>query len=195
MNKRRFSLRAAELGLGCALLLTAAVLLIVQLAAEHRVRERIPVISKELSTLLADRTVGFSGIQSDMRMPSTELENERVCGLLEYGNTALPVFAEFDRKNGAKRPAVYSGSAYDGSLVLGGNAESFGFLQTLAGGETVTFIDMLGRSFVYQVESIRHAGNLSDGLAAGSADLTLFVVMDRAYLIARCQEGASGTHE
>ena len=184
-------MRTAALLLGCALLLAAAVLLVFQLAAEHRVRERIQVISDELSTLLADRTVGFSGIQSDPRMAAAELEGERVCGLLEYGNDTMPVFAEFDRINAAKRPAVYSGSAYNGSLVLGGNEENFGFLQTLAGGETIKFIDMLGRAFVYQVESIRHAEILSDGLAAESAALTLFVKIDGTYLIARCTEGMS----
>jgi sortase A len=193
MNKHRFSLRAAALLLGSALLLAAAALLSFQLAAEHRVQGRLPTITEELTALLTDRTAGFSGIQSDSKMPSVELENESVCGLLECGNTILPVFAEFDRQNAARRPAVYSGSAYDGSLVLGGNAESLGFLQTLAGGESVTFTDLLGRSFAYRVDSIRHAEKLFDGLAAESAELTLFVRMNGAYLIVRCTEGASGT--
>ncbi len=195
MSKYRFSLRTAALLLGSALLLAAAALLTFQLAAEHRVQGRLPTITADLTALLTDRTTGFSGIQSDARMPSAELEGENVCGLLEYGGAAMPVFAEFDSRNAARRPAVFSGSAYDGSLVLGGNAESFGFLQTLAGGESVTFTDLLGRSFAYRVDSIRHAEKLSDGLAAGSAELTLFVRISGSYLIARCTEGSSGTYK
>ena len=186
-------MRTAVLLLGCALLAAAAALSFFQLMAERRLRERVPIITSELTGLLTERTAGFSGIQSDLRMPSAELEGESVCGLLEYGDTALPIFADFDSRNTARRPAVYSGSAYDGSLILGGNEDNFGFLQMLAGGENITFIDLLGRSFIYRVDSIRHAEKLSDGLAAESADLTLFVRINGNYLIARCTEGTSGT--
>ena len=190
MNKRRFSSCAAALAVGFALLLAAAALFIAQRSAERRVYDRIPAITDALTALLPERTAGFSGIQGDLRMPSAELEGERVCGLLVYGDAALPVFSEFDRKNPVKRPAVYSGSVYDGSLVLGGNAECFSFLQTLAGGETVSFTDLLGRAFLYRVDSIRHADELGQALAADTAVLTLFVRINGGYLIARCTEGA-----
>lgn len=183
MNKRRIYLRRGLMTLGCLLMILAAELLAAQLLAEHRVKEKLPAITRELAALLANPTAGFQ--QSDLRMPTLELEGEQICGLLECDDTALPVFAEFDRQIAARRPAVYSGSVYDGSLVLGGSEKTFGFLQKLEGGEEITFTDLRGRCYAYRVESIRHSRTLAEGLE--SADLTLYVKINGGYLIADCR--------
>lgn len=175
---------------GCVLILAAGVLGSVRAAGECRVRRALPELTQSLAALIPERTQAVSGMQTEMRLPAIELGGEMLCGLMEVSESGvmLPVFASFDRTNGARRPAVYGGSPDAGTLILGGNADCFAFAQTLQGGETIRFTDLTGRTFSYVVGKIRHAKSLAEGLSAETAELTLFVRLHGSYLMVFCGE-------
>lgn len=190
-NRRGGLLSLLLIIVGCGALLASAAIFIGR-AIEHRQAEsRFQELVEQIEELLPRRTYGSLEDRGDYTMPVLEIDGYDFAGLLEietYG-IKLPVYAAWDEHDTARRPAVYVGSAYNGSLIIGGrNTEKqFNFISRLSGGEKISFTDVQGRVYFYTVEAVKHSENINEDILTDSQYmLTLFVRVNGAYLIARC---------
>ena len=189
MRSKGFSVLLVTLGI--LLLAAAAALLGMRLTREKQGAADIPSLVEIIEAALPERSAGVMENRADSTMAAVEIDGIDVIGLLELPGRGikLPVGAEWDSSQQGFRPAKFSGSVYDGTLIVGGSSEAgnFDFADQLDAGEEVTFTDMTGRIFRYTVRKISHADNARADTLAGAEDmLTLFVKKNGAFLIVRC---------
>lgn len=115
----------------------------------------------------------------EMEMPVTEVDGREYVGTLEMltiGRT-LPVLNSWDAELLQIAPCRYTGSAYSGNLILmAHNYDShFGRLKNLQTGDLVTFRDVEGNVFTYEVAELEILNPTdTQRLEEGDWDLTLF---------------------
>ena len=118
-------------------------------------------------------------LNPDMDMPIQMIEEEPFIGILEIPKlgVSLPVASDWSYPKLRKTPCRYDGTAYKGNLIISAhNYDShFGRLKNLQEGETITFTDVDGNVFRYEVSS-RETIMPEDieGMKSGEWDLTLF---------------------
>ncbi len=142
-----------------------------------------------IEAMLPDRTIGFLEEQSNPALPAICVNGEDFVGILEVEQYSfkLPVLGIWDASS-AKRPAVYFGNPYDGSLIIGVNYEDqFSFADRMEPGDSIHFTDLYGRVFSYQLDAVKHADQVDFAvLDSDSDDLTIFLKCKDTYLILRC---------
>ena len=105
----------------------------------------------------------------------------------------LPVCAQWEQGSGWGIPRRFSGSAYDGTLIIGGNDQpgQFDCFDRIPYDTRVVVRDMTGGEFTYRVTDIRRTDSAkAQILTEGEADLTLFVrdSYTMEYMILRCSQ-------
>lgn len=178
--------------LGCLLLAAAAALLLVQQGQARRtVRENSAVV-QTMQTMLADRWQGSVDPEHTGNMPALELEGTDYVALLEIPdyNLQLPVAAAWDPAQVSR----YDGTAYNGTLVIGGadHPGQFGCFDKIGIGTQIILTDMTGCTFTYTVQWVDRLKNAETAdLTGGDGDLTLFVRDSQLleYIILRCAAG------
>lgn len=118
-------------------------------------------------------------LNPDMEMPVIEVDGKEYIGILQIPalNLSLPVMSQWSYEGLSIAPCRYSGSAYQGHLVIAGhNYQScFGPLKSLSAGEQVIFTDVKGRSFLYETAGIEIVNSADfDEMLSDEWDLTLF---------------------
>jgi len=129
-------------------------------------------------------------------MPIWEVDGVNFIGTVELPvyDTILPIAGAWNGGKVGRYPHRFTGSIYDGSLVVGGSdAEGqFDFMKLITGGDRVTVTDMTGLRFTCTVGEIEHTGDVSAGnLTSGEWDLVLFArnSMGFDYTVVRCTMG------
>ena len=118
-------------------------------------------------------------LNPDMEMPTTNIDGWNYIGILEIPDIelSLPVITEWSYPALKVAPARYAGSAYTNDLIIAGhNYEShFGKLKELDVGSVITFTDVDGNVFVYEVAVIEilHPTAVEE-MMSGEWDLSLF---------------------
>lgn len=118
-------------------------------------------------------------LNPEMEMPVEEIEGNGYIGLLEIPalGLSLPVMSEWSYQNLKLAPCRYSGSAYTGNFTIAGHNYSthFGPIGGLNAGDSITFTDMQGNRFAYEVQVVEtlEATAVEDMVGEGW-DLTLF---------------------
>jgi sortase A len=150
-------------------------------------------LAAELEALLPERNLGVPGIYTNTAMPVLELRGADYVALLEIPDhgVKLPVSNGWDQNKLYATPCRFSGSAYDGTLIIGGgnDLQQFSFCNKIENGTTVLITDMIGAQFsytVYRVDRSKHAQ--TQWLSEENADLTLFCqdVYSMEYIAVRC---------
>ena len=125
-------------------------------------------------------------------MPSAEIGGEDFVGLIEvepYG-CRLPVGTNWVASDIDRFPLCYSGDIYRRDLVIGGSSQSgqFDFADVIEIGASVTFTDLYGHEFRYEVSMVNHADSVAS-IRSGNDDLTLFARSRNTskYVIIRCR--------
>lgn len=115
----------------------------------------------------------------EMEMPVVEIEGNGIIGVLEIPalGLSLPVMSEWSYPNLKLAPCRYSGSAYAGNFTIAGHNYSthFGPIGELNAGDSITFTDMQGNRFAYEVQVVEtlEATAVAD-MVSEEWDLTLF---------------------
>ena len=115
----------------------------------------------------------------EMEMPVEEIEGNGYIGLLEIPalGLSLPVMSQWSYPNLKLAPCRYSGSAYTGNFTIAGHNYSthFGPIGELNAGDSITFTDMQGNRFAYEVQVVEtlEATAVAD-MVSEEWDLTLF---------------------
>lgn len=151
----------------------------------------------QIMALLPETTPGAGEAYPDAGMPVLAIDGTDYVAILEvpaYGVT-LPVADCWDRGTLYCTPGRFSGSAYDGTLVIGG-ADAPGqlsFCDRIENGAVITVTDMTGARFSYTVFRVDRADHAqAQWLMRDDCDLTLFCrdVYSSRYIAVRCVASA-----
>lgn len=115
----------------------------------------------------------------EMEMPVKEIEGHGYIGVLEFPglDRTLPVMEEWSYPNLKISPCRFSGSAYNGSLVIAGHnyGSHFSPIKNMSVGDEVIFTDADGNSFFYEVSFTEILQPTAvEEMESGDWDLTLF---------------------
>ena len=149
----------------------------IQTKQTERANEEILQI---MERLLVDRREGELDFEREPEMPVLELQSKDFVGLLEIPSQGLklPVGNVWDKKDIISHPCRFHGSAYDGTIAIGGYDQSgqFDFFDHIQDGATVILTDMTGSSFSYVVERIERSDSAEiEEIMDDQSDFTLFV--------------------
>ena len=115
----------------------------------------------------------------EMEMPVEEIDGNGYIGLLEIPalGLSLPVMSQWSYPYLKLAPCRYSGSAYTGNFTIAGHNYSthFGPIGGLNAGDSITFTDMQGNRFAYEVQVVETLeATAVEDMVSEEWDLTLF---------------------
>lgn len=142
---------------------------------------------------VTEKNIGIKEERYNYTMPVLSYGGNDYAAIIEVPSTGtrLPVLAEWNSKRISVVPCRYSGSPYDGTLIIGGSdaSQQFDFIDTIDAGDKVTVTDMTGLVFNYKVEVVKHSDSANAAvLVDKNYDLTLFAKSTQTgkYTIVRC---------
>lgn len=146
-----------------------------------------------MDTILIDRREGEIDPEREPEMPALEINDEDFIALLEipsYG-LRLPICNIWDKEKVFTYPCRLWGSAYDGTLIVGGYDQTgqFDFFDRIQDGAGVIITDMTGSTFSYVISRVERSDSAeAEVLLSEDTDLTLFVrdAQSLEYIIVRC---------
>lgn len=168
--------------------------------ASQKVLEQIPVqksaaVSGEGPGGLGETEIPDYVLNPEMEMPIVEIDGNAYIGILEIPalGLSLPVMSGWSDFQLKIAPCRYSGSAYLDNMVIAGHnyRTHFGPLSRLEAGDGITFTDVDGNLFHYEVGTIEVLKPTAIEEMTGSGwDLTLFTcTLDRQSRMAlRCMK-------
>ncbi len=111
--------------------------------------------------------------------PGITIDDHRYIGILNLPSLqlSLPIIDECTDDNLNISPCCYYGTPYSGNFVIAGhNYQShFGRIDQLKEGDTVSFMDVDGNEFRYEVAAIETiSGSNREQMLEGNYDLSLF---------------------
>lgn len=138
-------------------------------------------------------------IYPDMEMPVLRIDGVDYIGILTVPSLGLelPVAGNWSYPNLRRSPCRYKGSAYSNDMIIAGHNYSrhFGGLKNLAIGEEISFRDVDGHIFQYQVDDIETIpGTAVEDMDAGEWDMTLFTCTygGKSRVTIRCRKLENG---
>ena len=165
----------------------------IPLIQNHREKEA-NIIASNLKSLIPEITMGSYDDRINLAMPSIEFNGENFCGVIEIPSlsVSLPVCSSWDKSSVSKFPHRYTGSIYDGSLVIGGSGNNgqFDFMKTISIGYDVFLTDMMGACYSFTVSDISTNNEISaDDLKANNG-LVLFAKnpINSEYTVVFCKK-------
>ena len=175
--------------LGAGMILASALLLLLTSIWGKQAQK----IVREIEQYLPQRTTGYTGLYTEADMPVLELEGTDYVGLLDlpgYG-AKLPVGSVWETGKLTLHPCRFWGSAYDGTLVIGGSGDKgqMDFCGKVNIGDHIRFTDMTGAEFAYRVTWVDRSDSAeAQWLMQESYDMTLFArdPYSLQYIAVRC---------
>ena len=180
--------------LGCVLIVASLGLVLFFQIRANRAVENAARITETIQSILPPRTSGSMDEYTTMEMPVLQIGGQDFCGLVEipaFGVT-LPVYDSWETGKLSAYPCRFWGSAYDGSLIIGGadQAGQFDFLDRIDNGAAVIFTDATGAEFDYTVDIVERYDSIpAEVLMEEEPGLTLFVrdAYQLHYILLRCK--------
>ena len=197
--------------LGLLLLLAALGLTAYNLWRDAMASMSVDVVLERLTPTLSSRQSELPALSSgealeeafvpdyvlnpEMAMPEENIDGRSYIGVLDIPALGLsfPIISEWSYDALQIVPCRYSGSAYLDNLVIAGHnyRSHFASLSQLQPGDTVTFTDMDGNVFSYEVSSLETLSPYAvSDMTSGDWDLTLFTctVGGQSRLAIRCDQ-------
>lgn len=191
MKKRKIPL---ALILGTTLIVIALSMVI---ASRIRIRigeDNSREITREILTILPDRSVGIPGKESSANLPILQINGVDYAALLEIPAFGLTVAVSdrWEERDLYDSAARFYGSTHTNTLVIGGGDydHQFAFCDKIDHGTVVTVTDMTGACFTYRVTEIDRAAHAENQwLISEDCDLTLFCrdTFAMEYIAVRCE--------
>lgn len=118
-------------------------------------------------------------LNPEMDMPAILLDGSRYIGILDIPSLwlSLPIIGDWSERNLKLAPCRYSGTVYQDDLVISGHnyRTHFGRLNRISIGERITFTDIDGNVFEFEVAEVEvlKATDIEE-MISSEWDLTLF---------------------
>ncbi|MEA4954333.1 MAG: sortase [Pseudoflavonifractor sp.] len=179
-----------------ALLLTSALFLMLsnhmeENRADHLATETVQVLTQQIIPELPDQADTETTAK---QIQSVSVEGEDYIGVLDIPalGLSLPVMDNWSDPNLKKAPCRYFGSFLTDDMIIAGHnyKRHFGHLDQLRQGDLITFTDVDGFVYNYQVVAVETlAGTDIEGMKSGNLDLTLFTCTygGRSRVAVRCE--------
>lgn len=136
-------------------------------------------------------------LNPDMEMPTEIIDGQEYIGILKIPSLELelPVINEWSYPGLRIAPCRYAGTAYKGNFIIAAHnyTSHFGKLKNLRMRDAITFIDIDGNEFNYEVADIEIlAPTAVEDMENGDWDLTLFTctVGGQSRVTVRCEKKA-----
>lgn len=189
-NKRMGKVLTA-LGVG---LISISVLLVVIVQIMDGVwSKNAKKILEEMYMVMPEVKSGAYDDRINLTMASVEIDGESFCGILDVPayQCALPVGSAWEKsKNSAKYPCRYTGSIYNGSMIIGGGDKRLDFMKLIGIHDYVYFIDTTGARYTYVVTDVESTKDVStENLTSKESDLVIFSgnTYSMDYTVVRCK--------
>lgn len=118
-------------------------------------------------------------LNPDMDMPEKTIDGVEYIGILSIPTLGLelPVISQWSYPNLKNAPCRYSGSVYKNNMIIAAHnyGSHFGNLKNLKAGDIVTFTDIDGNVFTYEMAELEILQPTAiEHMESGEWDLTLF---------------------
>lgn len=151
-------------------------------AVLEQIRKSVPepVPIKDADEYIMDSMEVPDFLRDPLRdMPTVEVDGNSYIGVVTIDSIglALPVLSECSTANLRIAPCRFTGSLYRDNMVIAGHnyASHFGKIPDLKMGDIVTFADVEGNLFTFEVTEIEIVGATDvEYMTVGDWDLTLF---------------------
>lgn len=154
---------------------------------------------QRMEALLPESKAGIPGLYSNTDMPVLSLKDKDYSALLSVPSQGvkLPVVHRWKDRNLLTAPCRFSGSVYDGTLVIGGTDRpgQLDFCKRLDIGDEIRITDMAGLEFRFTVTRVERTSDpTAEKLMKEEYDLTVYVKDSYSleYILVRCNGLASG---
>lgn len=178
-----------------AILIVASLVMVICIPLLQNSREKEAKITVSLlKELMPPIHSGAYDDRINIDMPSMELNGNNFSGILELPkhSVTLPVGSEWNEDKLPNYPHRYTGSIYNGSLVVGGsgNKGQFDFMKTITEGDSVFFTDTTGASYPFTVQSIKVKSDISQNDFSENNGIILFAKdsLNSDYTIVYCKK-------
>ena len=138
-------------------------------------------------------------LNPEMEMPVEEVDGQKYIGVLRIPalSLELPVISEWSYPSLQVAPCRYTGSVYLNNMVIAAHNyySHFGYLKNLSQGDEVTFTDMDGNVFRYEVAELETLSPFAiEEMTGGDWALTLFTctVGGQSRVTVRCERTEDG---
>ena len=139
-------------------------------------------------------------LNPEMDMPEEDVDGQKYIGVLRIPDLSLelPVISNWSYPNLKNAPCRYAGSAYMNNMVIAAHNyySHFGHLKDLSPGDEVTFTDVGGNVFQYEVSALEILSPFAvEEMTNGDWDLTLFTctVGGQSRVTVRCVQAVALT--
>lgn len=161
---------------GSIALIIAAAVLLFNLFQDKEAGRQSNEVLEEIESLIHES--GDSGDNSS-EMPTVYVDSLPYIGTvcIPAIGIKLPVINEWSLAGAKIAPCRYTGSIYDGSLIIAGHnfSSHFGFISSLKAGDEVYFTDIKGNKYVFSVLKTEIIEKKDvNRMVSGKWDLTLF---------------------
>lgn len=181
MNKKSKAL----IIIGVVLVVLGTSLLLTSRVSFKKTQQNAQKIVGEIEALFPDRVDGVIEDFSTLEMPVLDIENQDIVGIIEIPkfNIKLPVKNDFSSKVIGSLPMRFSGSAYDGSLIISGsdNQNQFNCAEKLDIDDSVNVVDMTGAEFTYKISEIFRSKSATADSVETKCDLMLIIKLENAF--------------
>ncbi len=165
--------------LGIALVVVSLAVLLISFVSQNLSAGNARNLVVQLRQLMPNIQNATPDDRINVMMPSMEIQGDNFCGILEIPayNADLPVRSAWDSRRLSDYPCRFTGSIYDGSLIIGGtdNSGQFDFMKNITGGDLVYVMDMTGGRYRCIVTDVYRTKDVSSNhLMSLDADLVLF---------------------
>ena len=146
--------------------------------ANEQSSEVLTQLAPEIVDVAEEETPDYQ-VFPDMEMPVKEIDGNDYIGVLKFSTFGMemPVMRDWSYPKLKISPCRYSGSAYKNDMVICAHNYDchFGVLKSMIPGEVITFTDMDGNEFLYEVAEIEVLDPFAtEEMTSGDWDLTLF---------------------
>ena len=186
-------IRASLRILGAVLIVSSIAAAVVLYQYTAWTEKQTELVTSQMEQIIPGRFPAVEDEYEDAEMPVLQLNGQDYVCLLEVPSfsTALAVQSEWIPKNLLINPCRYTGSPFDGTLIIGGSSGKgqFDFCAQIDLGEKVTITDMQGNCFEYSVKGIERWKELTEErLKAENLGLTLFTKesFSSSYIVVKC---------
>lgn len=163
--------------------------------ADHLATETVQVLTQQIIPDLPDQTDTETTAE---QIQLVSVEGEDYIGVLDIPalGLSLPVMDNWSDPKLKKAPCRYSGSFLTDDMIIAGHnyKRHFGPLNQLRQGDLITFTDVDGFVYHYQVVAVETLeGTDIEGMKSGNWDLTLFTCTygGRSRVTVRCERWKS----
>ncbi len=164
---------------GIALVVISLGFLLISTVSQRTASRQARQLVIQLRQLMPQTYQGTLDDRVNVVMPSMEVEGTNFCGILEVPayNADLPICDVWNAGSVDRFPCRFTGSVYDGSLVIGGsdNSGQLDFMKQITGGDRIYVTDMTGARYSYTVSDVFRTGDVSlENLTGQEGDLVLY---------------------